>query len=138
MTTICRRRRPTRRLRSSHASPKRRIALKNASAGPRAKPVWPTTRFGRGGVGIIIKHCRCWPPGFLRKKPGRGKKSTPAITVPQIRALLAASLHRKLNCDYPEVICRQVTRRLQRNEIARYYHWKKRKRLAPKRIHQRR
>jgi hypothetical protein len=75
---------------------------------------------------------------FLTQETRQGKKSTPAITVPQIRALLASSLHRKLHCDHPDVICRQVTRRLQRNEIARFYHWKTRNCLAPKRIHQRR
>jgi hypothetical protein len=51
---------------------------------------------------------------------------------------LALLLHRKLNCDHTERICRNATRRLQRNETARFYHWKKRNRLAPKRIHQRR
>lgn len=75
---------------------------------------------------------------FLTQETRRGEKSTPVITVPQIRALLASSLHRKLHCDHPETIARQAARRLQRNEIARFYHWKKRKRLAPKRIHQRR
>lgn len=78
---------------------------------------------------------------FARATVARMAAATPtgrAITVPQVRALLASSLHRKLDCDHPEIIARKATRRLQRNEIARFYHWKKRKRLAPKRIHQRR
>jgi SRSO17 transposase len=79
-----------------------------------------------------------WPRGFLRRKPGWKKKSTPAITVPQVRTILASLLHRKLNCNHPDFICRHTTRRLQRNETARFYHWKQRKRLAPRRINQRR
>jgi hypothetical protein len=75
---------------------------------------------------------------FLTQETRLGKKHTPAITVPQVRILLAALLHSKLNCNHPEFISRQTTRRLQRNETARFYHWKKRKLLAPKRIHQRR
>ena len=35
-----------------------------------------------------------------------------------------------------EVICRTVTRRLQRNEAARMYHYKKIQKLAPKRLTQ--
>jgi hypothetical protein len=74
--------------------------------------------------------------GSSRWKASAGKKKTPAITVPQVRVMLAALLHRKLQCDHPEFICRQATRRLQRNELAKFYHWKNHKRLAPIRIHQ--
>ena len=59
------------------------------------------------------------------------------MTVPQVRTMLSLLLHRKLDDTHPEILCRQTTRRLQRNEIARFYHWKKHNRLAPKRIHQR-
>ena len=51
--------------------------------------------------------------------------------------MLSLLLHRKLDDTRPEIQCRQTTRRLQRTEIARFYHWKKHNRLAPKRIHQR-
>ncbi len=74
-----------------------------------------------GAVGIIIKRCRCWRLGFSRKRAGGGKNITPAITVPQIRTLLASSLHRKLNCDHPDVACRQTTRRLQRSHLNRHH-----------------
>lgn len=59
------------------------------------------------------------------------------MTVPQVRTMLSRLLHRKLNENHPEILCRQATRRLQRNESARFYHWKKHNRLAPIRIHQR-
>ena len=83
--------------------PRPRIASRNASSAPRAKAAWRITKCARGVAGIIIKRFRCWRPGSSRRKPGRGKKSTPAITVPQVRAMLASSLHRKLNCDHPEI-----------------------------------
>jgi hypothetical protein len=48
--------------------------------------------------------------------------------------LIGLLLLRKLRCLTTEVICRNATRRLQRNEAARIYHYKKRKLLAPKRF----
>ena len=50
------------------------------------------------------------------------KKTTAAITVPQIREALSLLLHRLLDNDDPEKICRNRTRRLQRNEQARFHH----------------
>jgi hypothetical protein len=43
-------------------------------------------------------------------------------------------LHEALGCDKPERLRRTMTRRLQRNEQARLYHWKSRNRLAPTRV----
>jgi hypothetical protein len=51
--------------------------------------------------------------------------------------MIGLLLHRKLGCDRPSRIRRNMTRRLQRNEQARLYHWKARNRLAPKKLHQR-
>ena len=62
------------------------------------------------------------------------KKTTAAITVPQIRETISLLLNHKLNNDHPEQICRNRTRRLQRNEQARFHHYKSRNLLAPKRI----
>jgi hypothetical protein len=59
------------------------------------------------------------------------------MTVPQVREAIAMMLHRALGCDRPERLRRNMTRRLQRNELARFYHWKSRKRLAPLRVQQR-
>jgi hypothetical protein len=44
------------------------------------------------------------------------------MTVPQIREAIAMLLHKALGCDEPERICRNMTRRLKRNELARFYH----------------
>ena len=62
---------------------------------------------------------------------------TPALTVPQVRVLLAGLLNCRLDCHRPEHKRRTMNRRLRRNEEARLYHWKKRKRLPPRRFEQR-
>ena len=62
---------------------------------------------------------------------------TPALSVPQLAAVIAVLLRRRWECDRPEHICRTTTRRLVRNELARFYHWRRRKRLAPNRLDQR-
>ena len=74
---------------------------------------------------------------FLVCEARRGKKWTPAITVPQIRQGLAMLLHRACRCGDPDRVAFDRTRRLQRNESARLYHHKRRNLLAPLRIHQR-
>jgi hypothetical protein len=57
--------------------------------------------------------------------------------VPQVRGAIAALLHRLLDGAHPERVCRNMTRRLRRNEEARLYHWKRHKRLPPRRAEQR-
>ena len=74
---------------------------------------------------------------FLTQETRRGKKYTPALTVPQVRWGIAPLLRRALGCDRIAVIRRTMSRRLQRNEEARFYHHKSRKRLAPQRVNQR-
>jgi hypothetical protein len=59
------------------------------------------------------------------------------MTVPQVRMGLAMMLQRALDCGQPRRIARNATRRLQRNEKARLYHYKRRNCLAPLRAHQR-
>ena len=56
------------------------------------------------------------------------------MTLPQVRAGLAALLHAACGCDTAERIVRDRKRWLTRNALARFYHWKKRKMLAPLRI----
>ena len=73
---------------------------------------------------------------FLTLEAHRGKKITPAITVPQIRDGIAMLLRAACNCDTPITIARNKTRRLIRNEEARFYHYKERKRLPPTRLNQ--
>ncbi len=71
------------------------------------------------------------------RKRGGGKKYTPALTVPQVQWCLGRLLRRALGCDRQEWIRRHMDRRLRRNEEARFYHYKKRKLLAPQRVNQR-
>ena len=65
---------------------------------------------------------------------GGGKKAVPALTVPQVRMGLAQILHRASGCDAPHRVAKERTRRLERNESARFYHYKSRKQLAPLKI----
>jgi hypothetical protein len=58
----------------------------------------------------------------------------PALTVPQVRMGLALILHRASGCGSPSLVARERTRRLERNESARFYHYKARNQLAPLKI----
>lgn len=78
------------------------------------------------------------PRGSWPVRPVGGEKRTPALTVPQLAGVIGVLLRRGWGCDQPERVCRNATRRLVRNELARFYHWRRRKRLAPRRIDQRR
>ncbi len=71
---------------------------------------------------------------FLIQEALRGKKWTPAITVPQIREGLAMILHQTCDGANPDRIVHERKRRLVRNELARFYHWMKRNLLAPLRL----
>jgi SRSO17 transposase len=75
---------------------------------------------------------------FLVRESHRGKKWTPAITFPQIRDGIAMLLRAACLCDTPIKIANNKTRRLIRNEQARFDHYKARNRLPPLRINQRR
>jgi hypothetical protein len=59
------------------------------------------------------------------------------LTAPQVQEALALILHRACRCDTPERIAQERTRRLERNELARFYHYKARKLLPPLKAHQR-
>jgi len=68
---------------------------------------------------------------FLVTETRRGKKWTPAITVPQIREAISRLLRNHYECDTPSHLRNESKKRLRRNELARLYHWKRRKRLPP-------
>ena len=53
------------------------------------------------------------------------------MTLPQIRQGIAMILHEAFQCGTPPHMRRELQKRLQRNELARFYHWKQRKRLPP-------
>jgi hypothetical protein len=84
-----------------------------------------------GRVGSIIKRFRYWPRGFWYEKPNGGKKWTPAMTFPQIRQGIAMILHEAFQCGTTPHMLKERQKRLQRNELARFYHWKHRNRLPP-------
>src|SRR4029453_7110003 len=90
---------------------------------------------GRGGT--IIKRCRYWPPGSSYGKPSGGKKWTPAITVPQIRQGIALILYEVFQCGTRSQRLKECQESLQRNELARFCHWKQRNLLAPLNLYKR-
>lgn len=93
-----------------------------------------------------VRHWRGWhhhqtlsliATWFLVTESRRGKKWTPAITLPQLRAGISQILHRECGCATAARIQHDCQRRLQRNELARYYHHKQRNMLPPLNINKR-
>ena len=68
---------------------------------------------------------------FLVQEARRGEKVAPAPTVPQVRAGLTSLLRVACGCDDPGRVAGNRRRWLTRTALARLYHWKKCKRLAP-------
>ncbi|QDV35508.1 hypothetical protein ElP_34110 [Tautonia plasticadhaerens] len=68
---------------------------------------------------------------ILAQEARRGKKRASALTAPQVRAGLTALLRSVCRCDEPVRIARDRERWLRRTALARFYCWKKCKRLAP-------
>jgi hypothetical protein len=58
----------------------------------------------------------------------------PALTLPQVRMGLALILHQASGCDAPQRVAQERTRRLERNELARFHQYKARNQLAPLKI----
>ena len=75
---------------------------------------------------------------FLVHETREGRKTTPPLTVPQVRQMIARTLQHEWNRLHPKAIAHSVTRQLERTEDARFYHYKKHNRLAPLRSGQRR
>jgi hypothetical protein len=59
------------------------------------------------------------------------------VTVPVVRVLIAGLLDRALKVHTQTRMLRTANRRLRRNEEARLYHWRQRKRVPPRRFDQR-
>ena len=74
---------------------------------------------------------------FLVTETMRGKKWTPAITLPQIRQGIAMIVREAFQCGTMSHMLQERQKRLQRNELARFYAWKQRNRLAPLNLHKR-
>jgi hypothetical protein len=84
-----------------------------------------------GRVGSIIKRFRSWPRGFWYENQHGEKKWTPAMTFPQMRQGIAMILHEAFPCGTTPHMLKERQKRLQRHELARFYHWKQRNRLPP-------
>ena len=74
---------------------------------------------------------------FLICEARRGKKYTPAITVPLVRALLDILLRQACDRQHPDWEIRSAQRKSTRKELARFYHYKKHNLLPPRRLKQR-
>jgi SRSO17 transposase len=75
---------------------------------------------------------------FLVHETLEGRKTTPPLTVPQVRQMIARTLQHEWNRLHPDATAHSVTRQLKRTEDARFYHYKKHNRLPPLRSEQRR
>jgi len=101
---------------------------------------------GKGEVGMDEYQVRTWhgwhhhmalsllAMWFLIGETHRGQQLTPALTLPQVRyglSLLLLEVYCTLGTDS---ICRQVSRQLLRNELARFYHHRTRKCMPPQKL----
>ena len=137
MTTICRR--------AGHHTGWR-VCSRGESGAPHRRV--PSARQERGWAGRLSGanvdwlapsyHASLMATWFLVLESQRGKKWTPAITVPQIRKRLAQHMRRTCGCDTPARIIRECQRWLDRIELLRLYHHKAHNQLPPRRFHQRR
>jgi SRSO17 transposase len=71
---------------------------------------------------------------FLISETHRGQQLTPALTLPQVRYGLSVLLLEVFCTPGLDSLCRQVSRQLMRNELARFYHHRTRKCLPPRKL----
>jgi SRSO17 transposase len=105
---------------------------------------------GKGEVGMDEYQVRTWQGWhhhmalsliavwFLIGETHRGQQWTPALTLPQVRYGLSLLLLEVCCTPGIDAICRQVQRQLLRNESARFYHHRTRKRLPQRKLHRER
>jgi len=101
---------------------------------------------GKGEAGMDAYQVRTWEGWhhhmalsliavwFLLGETHRGQQVTPALTLPQVRyglSVLLLEVFCTLSIPY---ICRQVYRQLLRNELARFYHYRTRNCLPPRKL----
>ena len=101
---------------------------------------------GKGEVGMDEYQVRTWEGWhhhialsllavwFLIGETHRGQQWTPALTLPQVRYGLSLLLLEVFCTPGIDDICRQVQRRLMRNESARFYHHRTRKCIPPRKL----
>jgi hypothetical protein len=71
---------------------------------------------------------------FLIGETHRGQQLAPALTLPQVRYGLSVLLMEVFCTPSIPHLCRQVHRQLVRNELARFYHYRNRNCLPPKKL----
>src|SRR5438128_4869802 len=101
---------------------------------------------GKGEAGMDAYQVRTWEGWhhhmalsliavwFLLGETHRGQQVTPALTLPQVRyglSVLLMEVFCTLSIPY---ICRQVQRQLMRNELARFYHYRTRNCIPPRKL----
>ena len=59
------------------------------------------------------------------------------LSPPQMRPGIALILHEAFQCGTMSHMLEERQKRLRRNELARFYHWKRRNQLAPLNLHKR-
>src|SRR5262249_27395031 len=64
----------------------------------------------------------------------RGQQLTPALTLPQTRYGVSGLLMEGFCTPRVDSICRQVHRQLLRHELARFYHYRTRKCIPPRKL----
>src|SRR5713101_3896693 len=125
----------SRRWESWRGSSKLEPALKPAFKEARVKQGWTSIRCVPGRAGIIhhmaLSLIAVW---FLLGETHRGQQVTPALTLPQVRYGLSVLLMEVFSTLSIPYICRQVQRQLMRNELARFYHYRNRNCLPPKKL----
>jgi hypothetical protein len=93
-----------------------------------------------------VRHGTGWQPHqtlsflatwFLVRETQRGKKWTPAITLPQMRQGIAVLVREALQCGTRSQMVAERQQRLRCNELARFSHWEQRNQLASLNIHKR-
>ena len=71
---------------------------------------------------------------FLIGETHQGQQWTPALTLPQVRYGLSLLLLEVFCTPGIDYICRPVQRQLLRNELARFYHYRTRKCMPPRKL----
>ena len=74
---------------------------------------------------------------FLVQETERGKKMDASDDVTQIRQGIAVIVREVYQCDTRAHLLDTCQKRLQRNELARFWHWKQRNQLPPLNLHKR-
>jgi hypothetical protein len=127
-------------------------ALREPSLGELARVITAGTcieasfQRGKGEAGMDEYQVRTWEGGHhhmaltliavwcLIGETHRGQPWTPALTRPQVRYGLSVLLLEVCCTPGIDSICRQVSRQLMRNELARFYHHHTHKCLLPKKL----